>query len=667
MEKKHSEPAPLYSAKQKLPEITIKVIITSAILAILLAASNAYLALKVGTTVAASIPAAIISMGVFRFFRKTNILENNLVQTAASAGEALAGAASFILPALVILDYWKGFNFWETTILLLFGGLLGVFFSVPLRRALLNLKDLSFPEGTAIGNVLRARASGAANLKMLIQGGLAGAAVALCQTGFQFVSDHWPLWFKEKNTLFGISLGFDPVLLGAGYIIGINAGLTMFLGTFFAWILGVPILSHIYGIPQGSSTEDMVMSLWSNHIRYMGVGCMLIGGVWTVITLFKPMILGLQKSFIAMRKMKSGKSFIRTEKDIPLNIVLYAILFLSLFGLVILYHYIHRTHLQMSVGLTLAVTVLDLLYILIMGFISSLVCGYLVGLIGSTNTPISGILIINIIVFALLLLPILSFQINFADVLQQKAAIAVIIFTAAVVGFAAIITNENIQDLKAGRMVGATPWKQQLMMMFGVVVSATAIAPILDFLYRAYGMGGAFPHPGMDASQMLPAPQAGLMAALAQGVVMHNLPWDMLMPGAIIGVICVFIDEALKNKDLRLPVLAVGLGIYLPPEIITITFVGGLIHYFANRAREKRQRKTKQLPDQSAILLACGLVAGSSIMGVILAIPFVLKGNANVLKIVSDNFTPVANVIGFIITALLCIWLYRIAAYPNKK
>lgn len=672
MQEPHQKEEPLISASSNLPEFTLKVIVTSAVLAILLAASNAYLALKVGQTVAASIPAAVISMGIFRFFKRSNILENNLVQTAASAGEGLAGATAYILPALIILGFWHEFNYWQTTLLILLGGIFGVFFSVPLRRVLLSLRALHFPEGTAIGNVLKARASGGAQLKNLVRGGLAGGIIVLCQTGFQFLADHLPLWFKTDKTLFGISIGFDPVLIGAGYIIGITASLSMFLGTVFGWIIGVPILSHIYTVSAGTS-EDMVMALWSHYIRFMGVGCMLVGGVWTLLTLIKPITTGLITSYKKVAKNHlENKIVLRTRRDIPIKFVLWGIAITAALGFVILWHSIMNSGLLISHGLVLSTTLISILYILIMGFISSLICGYLVGLIGSSNTPLSGILIINVLLLSIILLPLIATQVNFAQLHQQNSAIAVVIFVAAVVGFAAIITNENIQDLKAGQMVGATPWKQQLMMLFGVVVSSLIIAPVLQLLLQAYGMGGVMPRPHMSPAQMLPAPQAGLMAAIGQGFVTHQLPWTMLIVGGVIGIVGIFIDEYLRRKNLRLPVLALGLGIYLPPEIITPTVIGGLIHFLANRALAKRGDKTSDEKidsetfahesRQSGILLACGLVAGAALMGVILAIPFVIKGSSDALKLVSNNFQHIAEILSIIVTVSLGWWLYRTAS-----
>lgn len=669
--------APLISPETRLPEITLKAVILAIILTVILGAANAYLALKVGNTVAASIPAAVIAMAIFRFFKKSNVLETNLVQTAASAGEGLASIITYVLPALVIIHYWLGFPYWKTMIIIILGGSLGVFFSIPLRRVLLGLKALPFPEGTAIGNVLKASAK-RADIRNLLRGGLGGGIVVLAQTGFRILADHLPLWFRSDNTLFGISLGFNPALLGAGYIIGPISGVTMFAGTFAGWIIGLPILSRIYGTPPGvTGTEGMVMYIWSHHIRYIGVGTMVVAGAWTLLTLLKPITQGILVSFrnFKITDTMHPPILLRTERDMPIKVVLTGIALVLLLTFFFITYLTNTSSLMFSTHVALTTAVISVFYILIMGFISAVIAGYIVGLVGSTNTPLSGIVIINVVLFSLILFPFLGLHVDLKPQANQQAAIAILVLILTIIGAAAVITNENIQDLKAGQMVGATPWKQQVMMLIGVIVAAFSIPPVLNLLYQAYGMGGVFPHPGMDPSQMLPAPQAGLIAALAQGAVGHNLPWSMMITGGIIALVGIGIDEFLKTKGKRLPVLAVGLGIYLPPMITTPVLIGGLINYFSNRNLQKRlqtlstaeRKNIIAAKQESSILLACGLVAGASLMGVILAIPFVLKGNSNVLSLVSANFTPIAIILGSAVMVALCVWMYRAVCVIKNK
>lgn len=664
---KDTSSQPLIPPEKNLPEFTFKVIALAIVLAVLLGASNAYLALKVGNTVAASIPAAVISLAIFRLFRNSNVLENNLVQTAASAGEGLAAAITFILPALIIIKFWPNFKFWQTVIITMTGGILGVLFSVPLRKTLLDLKGLPFPEGTAIGNVLKASTTAGSKIKTLIMGGAAGAAVAFSQTGLEVVSTYMPLWGRFNNVLFGTTLGFDSVLIGAGYIIGITATLAMFSGLIIVWLFGMPVLSHIYGIP-AANNYDSVMTLWSQHIRFIGVGTMLVAGLWTLITLSKFVGNALLAAKKYLRSTKTVKTkVVRTEKDMPLSVVFWVGLICLVISFFILLYAVNTGGLALPFSTAIIISLIGALAILVLGLLSVLICGYIVGLIGSSNAPLSGIVIINVLILSLIIFPIIRWHADLSVHFNQQAAVAIVIITATMISVIGAITLENIQDLKAGRMVGATPWKQQTMMVIGVVVSAIAITPVLQLLFNAYGIGGVYPHSGMNPAQMLPAPQAGLMAALASGVIGHNLPWNMLITGMIIALVGIVIDETAKRYGYRLPVLAVGLGIYLPPEIILPTVFGGFTHYLVTRALAARTQKMSTAKreaiyaenGENSTLLACGLVAGSSLVGVILAIPFVIKGNSDALKIVSDSFTPIANILGLIITVALCIWLFR--------
>lgn len=657
--------------KNNTPEITLKALILSIILTILLAASNAYLGLKVGVTVAASIPAAVISLAVFRFFKNSSVLESNLVQTSASAGESIACATVFVLPALLIVHFWQTFPYWECVLLLLLGGLLGVLFSVPLRRPLLNLKNLTFPEGTAIGNVLKVKAQGDGEIKQLAQGGIVSAIIALCQTGFKLITDHLPLWFSSGKTLFGYSLGFNPVLVGAGYIIGINASIALAIGSICGWIIGVPIMSHIYPATAGGNAEDLVMTLWSHHIRYMGVGTLLVAGVWTLCLLSKMILNGLVVAVKALKASNRSTTQFNamTERDLPTKWVVTGIVL----GLIILFALfiasIKINHLPASSSFTILLSLLSVAYVLILGFITALVGGYLVGLIGSTCTPLSGLIILNILFFSVILFPFAAFGIDLTIHLNQQIISALIIMIVGIISAITVVTLENIQDLKAGQMVGATPWKQQIMMAIGVLVSALVVPVIMNLLFHAYGMGGVAPHPGMDPDQMLPAPQASLVAALSQAFINHTIPWHIIGVGALIGLAGVILDIYLRTRfNKTISVLAIGLGIYLPPELASALMIGGLISYFGQRRLNKKlqtiptseQPHVKMMAHQRSLLLACGYVAGAALVGVILAVPFIIMGSSDALRLVSDRFNGIANLLGLIGLIGLSFWLYKI-------
>lgn len=675
--KKNNEP--LIPASESLPEITVKAVILGIILTIVLASANAYLGLKVGSTVSASIPAAIISMGILRLFRKSNVLENTMVQIMASVGEALTAGIAFVLPALVILHVWDHFNYWQTVITGLVGGSLGVLFTIPLRRALVGDPTLRYPEAVAIANVLKTSTdSKKGDFKSLIFGGLAGSIIALFQTGFQILSDSAGFWFKGNNFIFGFGLGFSPALIAAGYICGLNIALSILLGIFIGWIGGVPVLTYLTGIPPNETANQVASLIWNTQIRYIGVGTMLVGGVWTLITLFKPLLQSMVASYHSLREIQIGKKSgqLRTEKDIPINYVFLATLILLVPIFFILALSIIPYSLNVSEEFRYLISGLSTIYILIFGFIFSAISAYFAGLIGSSNNPLSGLLVSSLLIFCLILLGIFSFFYSsvWSPVFRENVGVVISIGVMVVIGAATAISNDTMQDLKVGQMMGATPWKQQVMLFLGVLVTAFVVAPILQLLYQAYGIGGVFPRPGMSQLQMLAAPQAGLIATVAKGVFNHNLPWSMINAGAVIAVGCIIIDEYLKrNYGTRLPVLAVGLGIYLPADSSVPVVIGGLLAWLIERKLNKMYSKRSDSEQEKklskhrhyGLLLACGIVAGASLMGVVLAIPFALYQSSDALKIMPDSLMPYTGILSIVVTIALCVSIYKIVI--NKK
>jgi len=666
MNKIFTEKNPFITAGQSLPEITVKAVILSIILVIVLASANAYLGLKIGITVSASIPAAVISMGVLRMFRNSNVLENNIVQTAASAGEAIISGISFVLPAMIIIHFWNNFDYWNTLWISLIGGILGVLFTIPLRRVLLSHPELRFPEGTAIGKVLKASASGKGELKFLVQGGLMGGFISLCQSGFQVLSGSISHWYSAGNRfIYGFAVGFDPALMAAGFIVGPSVAISTLTGVLLGWVLGVPLLTSHYGI-SGTDAAATAMNMWHSHIRYIGVGTMLTGGFWTLITLIKPIIEGLRTSFgsVAAAKLQGNENVPRTERDIPINYAVWATLLLCVPLAFLLYQYTSNPILHFSATFQAVTITIGILYTIFAGFLFCALGGYFAGLFGSTNSPTSALSIATLLLMALILLGLWGTHIHFAPGAPQTVAtIALAIVITSVLG-AGSITNETIQDLKAGQMVGATPWKQQVMLIIGVIVSALLVPWVLQLLYQAYGIGGVFPHPGMDPSRMLAAPQAGMMAALAQGTFNSDLPWNMLGIGAVIAVLSIFAHYALRKNGYDFSVLAVGFGIYLPLDA-TLPFIsGGITAYIVSKVLAKRYRLPSQEKivnerHQQGLTLTCGVVAGASLMGVILAIPFAIKESTDVLKLVPDSFTPIADILGAVVALLLLGWIYR--------
>ena len=571
---------------QPLPQLTVKAVALGIALAMLLAGANAYLGLFAGMTVSASIPAAVISMGLLKLFRNSNILENNIVQTAASAGESLAAGVIFTLPALIILGYWETFDYWWVCMIAGIGGLLGVLFTVPLRRSFIVDQGLIYPEGTATAEVLRASETPGTGLKFLALGGVIGAVVKLCEAGLRL----WPssaaggTWVGQNTAVYA-GTNLSPALLGVGYIVGINVAALILIGGALSWYVAIPIYSTWFAtgdpvladmLNNGASAVDVAFQIWTSKIRYLGVGAMLTGGLWALISVRSSIINGIRSGL----KAGQGTLGAADADDAPMALVIVAALVLTV-PLFLLYLQIVN-----SLGIALAMT----LVMALAGFLFSAVAGYMAGIVGSSHNPISGITISTILLASLLLLWLTG-----SDGIGPTAAIVI----GAVVCCAAAIAGDNMQDLKAGYLLGATPWKQQLMQCVGVLSSMLVMAPILNLLLKAYGIG----LPTAEQPDALLAPQAALMASVAEGVFSGNLPWAMVAIGAGIGISIILIDEwlAARKASFRAPVLAVAIGIYLPLELAVPIFVGGLIHWLVSR---------RGTLGNNGMLLAAGLITG---------------------------------------------------------
>lgn len=668
-------PEPVVPATESPPEITIKALFLGVFLSALLAAANAYLGLKVGMTVSASIPAAVMSMAILRMFRQSNILENNIVQTAASAGESLAAGVIFTLPALIILGYWQSFSFLPTMAIALLGGVLGVLFTIPLRRALIIEGGLQFPEGVATGEVLKAGAAGGNGARLIAMAGLAGAFLKLSQTGFKAVSARITGSVTAGGSVFGFGTELGVALLAVGYIVGINIAILVFAGGLISWLFGIPIYMAVadpdtlQSIIGDSTGYEAAEALWGERIRYMGVGAMATGGIWALLSLLGPIRAGIRSSLEAMRRARSGENDVpRTERDTPINIVFLGTLALAVPIFILFWFVVDRQALGITAGLHLATIAFGALFALVAGFLFSSVAGYMAGLVGSSNNPISGVTIATILAISLILLALLGTQIDFSvDRAKALVAAATAIMVGGVVCCAAAIAGDNMQDLKSGQLVGATPYKQQIMQIVGVVVAAVAIAPVLDLLFSAYGLGDVFPREGMNPAEALRAPQATLMSAVSIGVLLGGLPWGMIGIGAAIAVAIIILDQILKARgsSFRTPVLAVAVGIYLPLELSVPIFVGGLIAHAASRAIAGLSQEEQSQSNQRGLLFASGLITGEALVGILLAIPFAATQSTTVLALpLGEGFAPVADVLGMAGLTLFCVWLYRVARRP---
>lgn len=615
-------------------ELTLRGIILGALITVIFTASNVYLGLKVGLTFASSIPAAVISMAVLKFAKDSNILENNIVQTQASAAGTLSSII-FVLPALLMLGYWTGFPFWQTTILCIAGGILGVIFTIPLRYAMVVNSDLPYPEGVAAAEILRAgeqdtsddttaQSDASTGAKDIVIGGALSGIVAFLTGGLRVLADSAGYWFKAGSAITQLPMGFSLALLGAGYLVGVAGGIAILLGIVIAWGAAVPILTSMTPQPSDMEMSAFAMKIWKENVRFIGAGTIGVAAIWTLLTLMKPMIEGLK---ISMQALKGGNSsnLSRMEQDLSPKVMIGWTVVMTLLLAVSFYQFVADASLPAGLAWLLVLVCTAVTFII--GFLVAAACGYMAGLVGSSSSPISGIGIISIVVISLILLLVGNAYPQLLTTGDGKFVTALALFCGSAVLCVATISNDNLQDLKTGYLVKATPWRQQVALMIGVVVGALVISPILELLYKAYGFTGALPRPDMDASQALGAPQATLMTTIAKGIFAHNLNWDFILIGVLIGAVLIVADTLLRKTSAgkySLPVLAVGMGIYLPPTINMPIFIGSVLAWWIknritkNSAAAQRERNLK-FAERKGTLFAAGLIVGESLIGVIMA------------------------------------------------
>ena len=641
-----------------LPEITIKAILLGIVLSMILAGANAYLGLFAGMTVSASIPAAVISMGILRLFKNHSILENNIVQTSASAGESLAAGVIFTIPALILMNVWPRFGFdqyWIITGIAATGGLVGVLFTIPLRRALILEEKLQFPEGVATAEVLKTGQEGSTGVALMVWAGLAGAMLKLGAEFFKLWSGVASAAIRVKSTFFSFQFNLSPALISVGYIVGLNISLLVFSGGVLGRWIFLPIIAPTYldQIPaavMGNGAEAAVDWLHNNKIKYIGVGAMIVGGLWALINLRQSVTRGIKSGMDAVRQSRSGKvaEVPREERDTPLTWVGIALL-VSLVPILAIY---------MTVVHNFALSAFMAVIMLLAGFLFSAVAAYMAGLVGSSNNPISGVTIATVLSTSLLL-----FILHRGGVEVGPAAA---IFIGAIVCSAAAIGGDNLQDLKTGHILGATPWKQQIMQAIGVLSGSVVMMPVLYMLHQRYGIG-TDTHLAVEMQgNALEAPQASLMANIARGVFEQNLPWDLIGIGALVAVIIIVADKWLeaRGSEFRTPILAVAVGIYLPFHLSVPIIVGGIIAYLTSgkiRHDEKRM-------NQSGLLLASGLITGEALLGIFLAVPMMLNEFYGwSLPTEMAVFEEPGPWIGVICIGLVAYWLYAAAASYRSK
>jgi len=653
---------PFISPVDNMPEITVKGFLLGVFLALIMAVSNTYLALKIGVLTPSSIPAAIISMGILRLFARSNILENNQVQTCASAGEAIAGGIVYTAPALIIIHFWTHFNYLTTFLITAIGGTLGVLFTVPLRRVFMQESHLNFPEARAVAQVLKVSSEKTMDLAHLLLGGGIGAAMELLQNGFKLLLSQISFWVTRGNTLYGFGAGFSATLLGAGYLMGFDVGFSILMGAIIANGIMVPLLSHFSGIPlifYGMSGNAIYDEIRGNELIYIGIGAMLVSGLWALFTLLKPFYESLCHSLkMLIHPEHVGVSLdCRTERDLPNVILISGILGLLIMSYFLFHHIFPLQALGLMKGMSALFVLTSLFYVLLLGFIFSAICGYFSGLVGVSASPGSAIAIAAALIAALLMRLVLVFtgHLNSEDL---KIAAAITIILVSIVMGAASVANNNSQDLKVGHIVGATPWKQQVMLIIGGLVAAFVIPGVMELLYQVYGIVGSFPHGGMDSAQALPAPPAAAMAAVAQGVFEQTLPWNMLGIGATLAASFIVIKRLLPTNFIDLSVIGIAIGMYLPLSSSIPLFLGSLIHYFVKRKLQSISSEAQTSKFHRGMVLSCGLVAGAAVMNVLLAIPFAFLHNPNALALVSTDFHRYAGYLSIGIIAILCGFLY---------
>ena len=653
-------------------EFTIRGLIIGIVITVVFTAANVYFGLKAGLTFSTSIPAAVISMAILKAMRDATIQENNIVQTVASAAGTLSSII-FVLPGLIIVGWWTGFPFWVSFGICATGGILGVMYTIPLRRALVTDSDLPYPEGVACAEVLKVGAgqahgdaaesvdSSSAGLKAVVWGSIVSAVFYIIVQTRIFASDvaqYFRLGSDEKSSATGFDFSLSFALFAVGHLVGLWVGVAMGVGALIGWGWAVPYFTALH--PAAGAAADVAQGAWSHYVRFVGAGTIGVAAIWTLAKLVKPVVGGLAGAMRASRARKEGRldTLPRTEHDMPISIV----------GLIILACLIPVGYLlwQFADGAGLGehaalLAIGGVVFVIVLSFLVSAVCGYMAGLIGSSNSPLSGIGILVVIIAALLL--VLGVK-SLLPADAGKALVAFALFITAIVFAVASIANNNLQDLKTGQLVDATPSLQQWALVIGVIAGAVVIPPVLDLLQHAYGFIGA---PGANPAHALPAPQAGLISALAQGVITGNIDWSLIAIGAGIGVAIIALDEilGLMKSGPRLPPLAVGLGIYLPTSTTLMVVVGALVGAWFDKRAERRPapEATKQL----GVLLASGLIVGESLLGVIIAAIVAFSGNAAPLALVGDAFATPSIWIGGVAFVAVTVVLYRWIARAGQS
>ena len=632
-------------------ELTLRGIVLGALLTVVFTAANVYLGLKVGLTFATSIPAAVISMAVLKLFRDATIQENNIVQTVASSAGTLS-AIVFVLPGLVMIGWWQGFPYWESVAVIVIGGILGVMYSVPLRRALVTGSDLPYPEGVAAAEVLKVGAGvggaeeNARGLKAVVFGTLISSAYALLAKA-KLVVEGWDKAFMIGKGGSFVSLTFSFALLGVGHLVGLAVGLAMLAGAVLSYLFILPQLTA-GGVPVGEGAMDFIRGVFRSEVRLIGAGAIGVAAIYTLLKVIGPIISGISSALRANAARKSAgnmEALELTERDLPIGVVGGSILLLMVPIMLLLAKLGAGGPVEGALGISLFASTI---YILIAGIAIASVTGYMAGLIGASNSPVSGVGILSVLGISLILVGIFGRGLSPQD---TKALVAFALFVTAIIFGIATIANDNLQDLKTGQLVGATPWRQQIALVLGVIFGGLVIPPILSMLNSTFGFQGA-PGAGDNA---LGAPQAALISTIAQGVLGGDLNWNLIGLGALVGAAAIVIDELLRRSGKgSLPPLAVGMGMYLPLDSTGFVIVGAVLGHLYNRWA-KRQRDPA-FAERMGVLTATGLIVGDGLFNVFYAAIVGATDNPDVLAVFGTNTWSVP--MGLLLFGGLTVWAY---------
>jgi len=652
-----------------LKEITFRGILIGIALTILFTAANVYFGLKAGLTFSTSIPAVVISMALLRWMGNSKWQlggtptpqENNIVQTIASTAGTLSSII-FVLPGFIMIGWWTGFPYWESVAICTTGGILGVMYSIPLRRALVTESDLPYPEGTACAEVIKVGSgsaegdqsveSGGKGLKAVLMGSLVSAVFLVIVEMKLFATDvaaNFRLGSDEKAPVSGFDFQLSLALFGIGHLVGITVGLAMFVGAMIGWIWGVPHFSALH--PAAGDVDALAGGTWSHYVRYVGAGTIAVSAIWTLIKLVKPVIGGIRGAMASSKARKTGKgdTLPRTEIDIPVDQVGIVSILCIMPICWLLWNFATGAGLGEH---ALLLTIGGIVIVVVVGFLVSTVCGYMAGLIGASNSPLSGIGILVVATTALFLVATVK---SALPPEMGKALVAYSLFVTAVVFNVAAIANNNLQDLKTGQLVDATPYKQQWALVIGVIASALVISPVLDEVNKVFGFVGA-PGAGPKA---LAAPQAGLISSLAQAVIQNDTEkWLLMWTGVLIGIAVIILDFILsKTTKYRLPPLAVGLGIYLPTASTLMVTVGAVVGWWFDKRADRTSRADAM--KQLGVLLASGLIVGESVLAVIFTFVKGISGINSPIGIMSDSFATASMWLAGITFVAVVYLIYR--------